>query len=380
MACRTAPAVPRLLLIGDDPAWHAAVGMACQELGAELEVIGAMPGAIGRLLQNDAGFSHVLLCGLCSEPELDAIRGLLGEAAEPPVMLRLGGPDVPRDRQQRVAEPHSDRVLCALRRPARPSPALPPLLAEDVADSLRSGGLRLLLQPMLRGRDLVPVGIEALARVTHSSRGTLHPRDFLPLAARSGQERVLTGIVARQLSLELRGGFLGDDLFLSVNLPLSGLLNLPSVGRGIDLCAMAGIAPGRVVLEVLETTLLPDMAGMGRAMDAWRLAGFRLAMDDAGPALPHWRQLMDLPFDVVKLDGAMVARAEADAQTARIVDAAKQRGHEVVAEGIETEARLARMREFGVDTVQGFLFARPMPAMALPVWLRQRAAAARLAA
>jgi EAL domain-containing protein (putative c-di-GMP-specific phosphodiesterase class I) len=369
-----------LLLVGDDLAWRAAVGAACAHLGAELEVVGAPEGAIGRLLQADATFSHVLVSGSCSKPELDAVGGLLGEAAEPARMLRLGGPEIPMQGGSHVAEPRPDGVLRALRHQASTSALQPPLRAADLSASLHGGGLRMRLQPIVSSTDLSPLGVEALARVTHSSRGTLHPRDFLPLAASDGQERMLTGIAASRLCMEVRSGLLGDRLFLTLNLPISGLLHLPSVARGAELCALAGISPGRVVLEVLESTRLPDKAAMRRAMEAWRHAGFRLAMDDAGPGLPHWRQLMDLPFDTVKLDGAMVACADADGLTARIVETARKRGHYVIAEGIETKARLARMRELGVDAVQGFLFARPMPAMALPVWLRQRETGAMIAA
>jgi EAL domain-containing protein (putative c-di-GMP-specific phosphodiesterase class I) len=380
MASRTAFAAPRLLLIGEDPVWREAVGAASVQLGATLETVAAMSGAIGRLLQTDARFSHVLLSGTHSMPELDALNGLIGEAAQPAKLLLLGGPACWTDRVLHVAEPRSDGVVRALRDKPSPSAALPPLLAADVSAAMHGGGLRMRFQPIVASADLSPIAVEALARVTHASRGTLHPRDFLPLAVSCEQERMLTRIAASRVCVELRDGVLGDALSLTLNLPVSALLHMPSVKAGLELCATAGIAPERVLLEVLETKAMPDLAVMGRAMEAWRRPGFRLAMDDAGPSLPHWRQLIDLPFDTVKLDGAMVARADKDALTARIVAAAKQRGHEVIAEGIETEARLARMRALGVDAVQGFLFARPLPALALPVWLRQWRAGAMLAA
>jgi cyclic di-GMP phosphodiesterase Gmr len=98
-------------------------------------------------------------------------------------------------------------------------------------------------------------------------------------------------------------------------------------------------------------------------------AGFRIAIDDAGPALPHWRDMLQLPFNALKLDGTIAGDASLSAE---IVDAAKRAGLFVVAEGIEDEATAQRMRGLGVDALQGFLYSRPLPAMALPLWMAQR--------
>jgi EAL domain-containing protein (putative c-di-GMP-specific phosphodiesterase class I) len=207
--------------------------------------------------------------------------------------------------------------------------------------------------------------------VHHKLRGILHPRDFIPLAVASGQERVLTNIAAARSFLELRSGLLSPGMYMTLNLPMITVLHEPAALRGLELCQVAGITPERIVLEVLENSTAPDVAILGRAMDGWRDAGFRMAIDDAGPNLPHWRTLIDLPFDFLKLDGAMVADPAAHDQVERIVTAAKRRGLTVVAEGIEDESCLARMRALGVDAVQGFLFSRPLPSLAVPVWLRQ---------
>jgi EAL domain-containing protein (putative c-di-GMP-specific phosphodiesterase class I) len=226
-------------------------------------------------------------------------------------------------------------------------------------------------QPVLRSSDLLPVGLEALARVHHPLRGILHPRDFIQVAIASGQERVLTHIAASRSFIELRSGLLGPGMCMTLNLPVATVLHEPAALRGLELCHVAGISPERIVLEVLEDSMAPDMAVLGHAMDVWRRAGFRMAIDDAGPSLPHWRRLIDLPFDILKLDGAIVADPAGHDEVDRIVTAAGRRGLYVVAEGIEDAACLARMRALGVDAVQGFLFSRPLPSLAVPEWLRQ---------
>jgi len=125
---------------------------------------------------------------------------------------------------------------------------------------------------------------------------------------------------------------------------------------------------------VLEAPVAPDLVRLGVCLERWRKAGFRTAIDDAGPALSYWRQLLDLPFDVLKLDGAMVVDPAAQGLMETIVAAARASGKFITAEGIEDEACLDRVRPLQVDALQGFLFARPLPAMALPLWLDQRAA------
>ncbi len=114
-------------------------------------------------------------------------------------------------------------------------------------------------------------------------------------------------------------------------------------------------------------------------MKAWRAAGFGVAIDDAGPALPHWRDLLDLDFSTVKLDGRVGGDPLQEKLAAEIAQAAKARGLFVIAEGIEDDAALTRMRNIGVDAVQGFLFSRPLPAMAVPIWLAEWRAQAKAA-
>jgi len=128
----------------------------------------------------------------------------------------------------------------------------------------------------------------------------------------------------------------------------------------------------KLVIEVLETQAAPDFGLLAAAIARWQHAGFRMAIDDAGPALPHWRQMLDLPFDILKLDGAMVADPAQHALTAQITEAAQRRGMMVIAEGVETEEILQRVQTLGVDAIQGFLVCRPLPGMAVPVWLQQK--------
>jgi EAL domain-containing protein (putative c-di-GMP-specific phosphodiesterase class I) len=331
-----------------------------------------VPSALAWMLPPCRIYSHVLATVPLTSQAIDALAGMLDEVTLVPTpLLLLGSPSSAHAGVRCVYRPDPDGLVLALRSVWHPHPELPPLGSSELAASLHGGGLRMRFQPILRSADLTPLGLEALARVHHTMRGILHPRDFIPLAVASGQERVLTNIAASRSFLELRAGLLNPDMYMTLNLPMITVLHEPAAMRGLELCQVAGITPQRIVLEVLENSVAPDVKVLGRALDVWRGAGFRMAIDDAGPNLPHWRTLIDLPFDILKLDGAIVADPAEHDQVERIVTAAKRRGLTVVAEGIEEESSLSRMRALGVDAVQGFLFSRPLPSLAVPEWLRQ---------
>jgi EAL domain-containing protein (putative c-di-GMP-specific phosphodiesterase class I) len=97
------------------------------------------------------------------------------------------------------------------------------------------------------------------------------------------------------------------------------------------------------------------------------------AIDDVGPAVPRLERLLELPFSSLKLDRNLVRQAIDSAEVcvsiANTIATAKAQGITVTAEGVETEATWNQMAALGVDEVQGFLVARPLPVAAVPVWL-----------
>jgi len=363
---------PRLLLVGPDPAWMQVVEDAATRIGAAVDVQPDVPSAIAWMMPPGRMYSHVMATVPLSSQEVDALAGMLDEVTLAPTpLLLLGCRSCGLNAVRCVSRPDSDALVLALRSAWRLPPDMPALGADDLSACLHGGGMRMRFQPILRSADLVPVALESLARLHHGQRGILHPRDFIKLAVTQGQERVLTAIAAARTLLDLQSVGLAEGLFVTMNVPIVSLLNRAALRRGIELCELAGIGAERIVIEVLESSEAPDLALMHAAMERWHRAGFRLAIDDAGPALPYWQALLDLPFDIVKLDGALPADPRLYDLAERIVAAARSRGMSVVAEGVETEACLARVRGWGVDSVQGFLFSRPLPSMAVPVWLRQ---------
>ena len=360
-----------MLFVGSDQAWQNAAATAARQLGAALDIKPDVKSALESMLVPGCVYDHVLAVAPLRARSIDALAGMLDEVTfRPTPLLLLGcesyGVATPVPCVEKV-DPLA--VTAALRRDANLTPGEPPMEPAELVSTLHGGGLRMRFQPILRASDMEPIGLEALARLHHGQRGILHPRDFIPLTIACGRERMLTGIAAARTFLEIGARLRETDLFVTINLPLSTVMNDSAVRRGLELCTVAGVSPTQIMLEVLETSTAPDLDKLRVALLAWREAGFRIAIDDAGPALPHWRDLLDLPFDALKLDGAMIGNPDEHALLETIVTEAKARGRYLVAEGIEDQAGLDHVLRLGVDAVQGFMFSRPLPAMAVPLWL-----------
>ena len=365
----------RLLLVGDEPALKATATEAAANLGVPLDVMPDVDAALAWLLQPAHLCTHVLAPASLSPQRLDALAGMVDEVTSRPTPLLLLGADPEQSQGSSVlAVPQASAAAIEQAvRSLRPFvPAEPPgLTAAMLQTALHGGMIRMRFQPVVSAVTLEPIGLEALARLHHPDLGILHPRHFIQLAADTGQERALTGIAAAATMVEL-GRIPGlPERHFGINVSLPTLCHAFATERALEMCAAAGLQPDQVAIEVLETEAEPDMRLLGQSVERWRDAGFFVTIDDAGPRLPHWKQLLELPFSSLKLDGALAApSADADVMAGEIVLAAKRRGLFVIAEGIEDEAALVRMRGLGVDALQGFLFCRPLPARALPIWLR----------
>ena len=358
-----------LLLVGTDPEWIRAAKAAAVAHHALLDVQANVSDALAWMLRPERVHTHVLAIAPIAPFEADALAGMLDEVTLQPIRLLLLGSDVGHGNMvQPVLTP--DLLDEALSRPLHTSTAsLPPLAPADLAHALHRGNLRMRFQPFVSSDTLMPIGVEALARLHHPTRGILHPREFIPLAVESRQERVLTAIAVARTALELTRAPRVRALTISVNIPIPTLLNPASVVRATELCAIAGLSPDHIMVEVVETPDRPDLVAVGRAVERWTAAGFRTAIDDAGPALPHWRDMLSLPFHTLKLDGSI---ADDIPLTTDIIEAAKRAGLFVIAEGIEREATAHRLRALGADALQGFLFSRPLPAIAVPLRMDRR--------
>ena len=137
--------------------------------------------------------------------------------------------------------------------------------------------------------------------------------------------------------------------------------------------AAARLRPAQVTVELTEGQPVEDLPRLVRSLEWLRTRGYSVSIDDVGPATPLARKLFDLAFTGMKLDKSVVQGSAVNPETMgflrTMVNAAKQHGLSIVAEGITTRALWDLMLAEGVDYGQGFLIARPLPLTAIPIWL-----------
>ena len=259
-----------------------------------------------------------------------------------------------------------------------PAPSLrarvPKLTTSDVAVTFDARNVECKFQPIVRLSDRQPVGMETLVRLHHQDYGTIGPDQFIPQIELAGLSLRLTEAVARAAMAAIDPALLQHhDLFISINLPLDVLL-FPEALQRLEMHRRYYAVPvERILIELTESRPVNDLDGLTFALERWRQAGYRVAIDDMGPDMMNQINLFDLPFNVVKLDKQVVLKSQTDPLARnylkRTVNNAKIRSLEVIVEGIENEAMWVRMRDMNVEYAQGFLIARPLPASALPIWL-----------
>ncbi|MBV9248200.1 MAG: EAL domain-containing protein [Acetobacteraceae bacterium] len=243
----------------------------------------------------------------------------------------------------------------------------------ELRNALKGPMVEARYQPIVNLHNRRPVAFEALARLQHPDYGTLLPERFVPQMEDAGLASRLTDLVASRALADMGGFLLANELLLSLNFPLDVLLVPEALLRLETRCAEAGVTADQVVVELTESRPVQDFRLLLRALETLRVRGYRIAMDDIGPAVPGVDALIDLPFSTIKLDKEVVQNKDDPASfrfIERMISAAKSRGYTIVAEGVEDVATWRRMRGLGADHAQGYLIASPMTAAAVPGWLQ----------
>ncbi|MDA0169258.1 bifunctional diguanylate cyclase/phosphodiesterase [Solirubrobacter taibaiensis] len=233
-------------------------------------------------------------------------------------------------------------------------------LGEDLRRGIAAGELEVFYQPQADIRQRRIVGVEALVRWRHPTRGLLFPDAFLTLAEDLGLMRELTRHV---LHTAVRQAAVWD-VSVAVNLSLTDLLDpdLPTAVRAaLD---EAGLPAHRLVLEITENVAMADPERILAILGRLRALGCQLALDDFGTGLSSLARLRRLPVQELKIDRSFVM--ELDVAIVRLtIELGHALGIRVVAEGVETQEALELLEELGCDVAQGYHFSRPVAAAEL---------------
>ena len=217
-------------------------------------------------------------------------------------------------------------------------------------------------------------GVEALVRWTHPTLGALAPDGFIPLLENKGRIRDLTLHVMDQgLADAAAWSGEGRPLTLAVNISALLLSDAGFVRAVRDLLDRSGFRPDRLTLEITESAAMSDPAAAMAALESWRSLGVGISIDDYGTGQSSLSYLQKLPATEIKIDKSFVATIAEDPRNAVMVRSTIAMAHElglaVVAEGVEDEACLERLRAMGCDIAQGYLIGRPGPPESLAALL-----------
>jgi diguanylate cyclase (GGDEF)-like protein len=242
-----------------------------------------------------------------------------------------------------------------------------PGLPARLADALHAGRIDVVYQPIVRLSDGTTVAVEALARWTDGDRGPVPPEVFVAAAERTGvigalDDRVLDRACRDMAALRVRSGI---PLAVHVNVSATRLAD-----PALELAVTAALGRHRLpaaalVLEITETSMVPDVSAAIPILQRLRATGIRVALDDFGTGYGTLATLHLLPIDLVKLDRTLAVAAgdphRGGALRRSVVSISRTLGMLVVGEGIETAEQAADLTQLGCDLGQGYFFGRPEP-------------------
>jgi diguanylate cyclase (GGDEF)-like protein/PAS domain S-box-containing protein len=256
-------------------------------------------------------------------------------------------------------------------------------MEEQLRRALERGELRLVYQPKVDIASGLITGLEALMRWNNPTLGEVAPSQFVPIAERTGMIVAIGAWVQHTACVACAHwrAELGEPVKVAVNLSMRQFYQkdlIRGVRRALD---DTGLEPALLELEITETIAMSRAELVDKLLSDIRELGVELSIDDFGTGYSSLAYLKRFPVQRLKIDRAFVRDLGRDADSAAIIRSIVALGHglqmRIVAEGVETAAQLALLRELGCDEYQGFLFSRPVEAEAVPALLRANRAAAR---
>jgi diguanylate cyclase (GGDEF)-like protein len=236
-------------------------------------------------------------------------------------------------------------------------------IEEDLRTALTTGDeLQVHYQPQVAGPGLAIVGLEALVRWQHPRLGLIAPEHFIPVAEETGLICQLGEWMLRQACIASQRW---PDLFIAVNLSPVQFRTSGFADRLIAIVRSTNVDPHRIELEVTEGLLLDDSDIVSDALQRLRATGFRIALDDFGTGYSSLSYLRRFQVDKIKIDRSFVQHLGQTVDSTAIISAVLTLGHAmgltVTAEGVETAAQYDFLEAAGCNTMQGYLFSRPLP-------------------
>jgi EAL domain-containing protein (putative c-di-GMP-specific phosphodiesterase class I) len=370
----------RLLIVDDEPAIGAFIGRVAANAGYEIMAVSTAD----KFLQHVRAWrpTHIMMdlqMPLMDGPTL--LSHLAAEKCTAGITLVSGVDRSVVEAAARVARARGLKVSGVLIKPIRAAELLdalnkirnedPWLTAESLWAALAAQEFRLVYQPKVELTSGRIIGLEALIRWQHPTRGPIPPLDFIPFAESSAAIDQITHWLSSTACEQLRA-WDADGMALDVALNISARnLHEPRLPQLLEShCRSAGLPPTRVTLELTETAAMQDAVQMMDVLSRLRIKGFKLAIDDFGTGYSSLVQLHRLPFNEIKIDRTFVADCTTSSESRSIVrlviDLAHALGMRAIAEGVETIETMDLLRKLGCDHAQGYIISRPIEARDVP--------------
>jgi diguanylate cyclase (GGDEF)-like protein/PAS domain S-box-containing protein len=251
-------------------------------------------------------------------------------------------------------------------------------IANQLRSAIANGEMELHYQPVwFFGETSEMSGLEALLRWHHPDRGMLHPDSFMNLADQSSAGDELMDWVFADCCRQARQ-WLDEGLapIIGVNVSPHQLLAPGFVTRLTTQVETHELAAVSFAFELTESAWTVDSAGTLEVIEDLRAAGFALALDDFGAGYSSLSRMLDLGFDVIKVDGRLLVDVPADPVAVRLLlavfEVAAACGTDIVAEGVETQAQVDFLIASGITHAQGFALGSPMSAADVTPLLRRQ--------
>jgi diguanylate cyclase len=242
------------------------------------------------------------------------------------------------------------------------------LIEMDLRQAIAQSEFQVYYQPQVDVQTGVIIGMEALLRWNHPSRGMISPVKFIPIAEELGLIVPLGEWVLRTSCQQVQKWQKNNSvpIRVSVNLSMRQLQQPDLVDRVAAILAETGVDPDLVILELTETCVMQDVKQSIETLKGLRNLGVGISIDDFGTGYSSLNYLTTLPINGLKIDRSFIKEVTTDSDAATILSAilglAEQLKLKVVAEGVETMKQLSFLKDTGCQAIQGFLYSPALPA------------------
>jgi len=241
-------------------------------------------------------------------------------------------------------------------------------LERDIRNALDRNEFKVFYQPQISAINGKVVGVEALVRWQHPTRGLVYPGEFIPLAEETKLMSDISDWVLMTACQEVKGWIDSGhhDIRLSVNFSPLQVEHPKFVQRLLNQLEKSGFPAKNLEIELTENVIMNDLEHMTKKLSQLSEHGLTIAIDDFGTGYSSLNYLRQLPIHTLKVDQSFIHDIQDSMDEACIVNAIVSMAHglklNIVAEGVETKAQLEYLKSLGCQEIQGFYFGKAEPA------------------